>query len=307
MSKNQSSAAQESQAHIIDGRAIARRVKNRVGRAVKRLLEDDIVPHLTVIRVGDDSSSAIYVRNKRRAAKRLGIRTTELHLPATTSTESLHQTIERLNDDDDVDAILLQLPLPKHLAPRTHIEAIDPEKDADGFHPMNVGRLIVWDVELRPCTPAGILEILLDQEITIRGRHAVVISRSVVVGRPTAQLLLKYGATVTVCHRLTENLSDCVSRADILVSATGQPELVKGDWLKPGATVIDVGITRMEDGSLKGDVEFETAVRRAGAITPVPGGVGPLTIAMLMRNTAIAARLRRRLDPDPDLAIPPPQ
>lgn len=301
------SAAEEAQARIIDGRAIARRVKTRVGQAVQRLNEANIVPHLTVIRVGDDSSSAIYVRNKRRAAKRLGIRTTDLHLPATTSTETLNQAIEDLNADDDVDGILLQLPLPQHLVPRTHIEAIDPEKDADGFHPTNLGRLIVWDAELRPCTPAGILEILLDQEIPMRGRHAVVISRSVVVGRPTAQLLLKYGATVTVCHRLTDNLRDNVSRADILVSATGQAELIKGDWIKPGATVIDVGITRMDDGSLKGDVEFESAIVRAGAITPVPGGVGPLTIAMLMRNTVIAARLRRRLDPDPDLAIRPPE
>ncbi len=296
------SATPSSSARVIDGRAIAERVKARVRSAVERLREQEgVTPCLTVIRVGEDPSSAIYVRNKERAAERVGIASRHLHLPADISEGALNEVIGRLNADDTVDAMLLQLPLPSHLVPRRHIRAIDPRKDADGFHPLNLGRLIVWDSPLRPCTPAGVLEILLDQGVALRGKHAVVISRSVVVGRPTAQLLLKYDATVTICHRHTAGaLPDFVSQADIVVSAAGVPGLVKGEWIKPGATVIDVGITRMADGSIRGDVEFEVASQRAGAITPVPGGVGPMTIAMLLRNAVIAARLRRGLPPDPD-------
>jgi len=288
-------------AELIDGRAIAARVKTRVAAAAARLREQGVAPCLAVIRVGSDPSSEIYVRHKERAAAKAGIDSRHIHLPADISEQALNEVIQGLNVDDDVDALLLQLPLPDHLIPRRHIRAIAPEKDADGFHPLNLGRLIVWDSPLRPCTPAGVLQILQDRGEVLRGKHAVVISRSVIVGRPTAQLLLKHDATVTVCHRHTSDLASYVKQADIVVSATGVPSLVKGAWIKPGATVIDVGITRMDDGKLRGDVEFDEAVKRAGAITPVPGGVGPMTIAMLLCNAIIAARLRRGMDPDPDV------
>lgn len=286
---------------IIDGKAVAMRVKARVAAAAKRLGDLGITPCLAVVRVGDDPSSAIYVRNKERAAAKVGIRSRHIHLPADASADAVNEQLQTLNRDDDVDGILLQLPLPEHLVPRRHIRAIDPLKDADGFHPLNIGRLMVWDSQLRPCTPAGILELLFDQGVDLPGKHAVVIGRSVTVGRPVVQLLLKHGATVTGCHRHTADLAHFVRQADLVVSATGVPELIKGQWIKLGATVIDVGITRTDDGKLKGDVEFDVAVTRAGAITPVPGGVGPMTIAMLLRNTIIAARLRRHLDLDPEL------
>lgn len=287
-------------ATIIDGRAVAKQVKARVAAAVERLAGEGIVPCLVVIQVGDDSSSGIYIRSKERAAAKVGIHSRHLHLPSDITADELDAEIVALNQDDEVDAILLQLPLPAHLKPRHHIRTIAPRKDADGFHPTNLGRLLVWDAQLRPCTPAGILELLNSAGVNLRGKHAVMVGRSVIVGRPTAQLLSKYDATVTVCHRYTTDLADCVRRADVVVSATGVPGLIKGEWIKPGAVVIDVGITRTEHG-LKGDVEFDEARRRAGAITPVPGGVGPMTIAMLLRNAVIAARLRRHLDPDPEL------
>ena len=288
-------------AEIIDGKAVAARVKGRVAAAAQRLSDAGITPCLAVVRVGDDHSSAIYVRNKERAAAKVGIQSRHIHLAADVSADALNEQLEALNRDDSVDGILLQLPLPAHLVPRRHIRAIDPDKDADGFHPLNIGELMVWDAQLRPCTPAGILELIFESGVELQGKHAVVIGRSVAVGRPIVQLLLKNGATVTGCHRHTKDLAHFVLQADIVVSATGVAELIKGDWIKRGATVIDVGITRTEDGKLKGDVEFDVAVTRARAITPVPGGVGPMTIAMLLRNTIIAARLRRHLDPDPEL------
>jgi methylenetetrahydrofolate dehydrogenase (NADP+)/methenyltetrahydrofolate cyclohydrolase len=294
-------AKAENRADIIDGRAVAKRVKERVARAVERLGSQGITPCLAVIQVGDNPSSSIYIRNKRRAAARLGIESRHINLPDDVTEETLNSEIAALNADDGVDGILLQLPLPDHLVPRRHIREIDPLKDADGFHPMNLGRLIVWDSILRPCTPAGVMELLWDRGTELPGKHAVVISRSVVVGRPLVQLLLKYGATVTVCHRHTVDLRKHVEAADILVTAAGVPGLVKGAWIKRGAIVIDVAIERLDNGDLAGDVEFEAALQRAGAITPVPGGVGPMTIAMLMKNTVIAARLRRGLEPDPDL------
>ena len=288
-------------AEIIDGKAVAARVKTRVAAAAQRLVDAGITPCLAVVRVGDDHSSAVYVRNKERAAAKVGIQSRHIHLPEDVTAETLDEQLNALNRDDAVDGILLQLPLPSHLVPRRHILAIEPLKDADGFHPLNIGMLMVWDAELRPCTPAGILELLFEAGVELPGKHAVVIGRSVAVGRPLVQLLLKHGATVTGCHRHTKDLAHFVRQAEIVVTATGVPELIKGDWIKPGATVIDVGITRTADGKLKGDVEFDVAVTRAGAISPVPGGVGPMTIAMLLRNTIIAARLRRHLDPDPEL------
>jgi methylenetetrahydrofolate dehydrogenase (NADP+)/methenyltetrahydrofolate cyclohydrolase len=187
--------------------------------------------------------------------------------------------------------------------PSEHLESIDPQKDVDGFHPVNLGRLMAWDTPLRPCTPNGVMAILEDQGVELLGTQALVVGRSIVVGRPMTQLLIKSGATVIVCHRHTqpERLASHVRQADVVVTATGVPKLIKGEWIKPGAVVCDIGITRMPDGSIQGDVDFEPARRRAGAITPVPGGVGPMTIAMLLRNTVVAARLRRGMDPDPEL------
>jgi len=288
-------------ARIIDGRAIAGRVRERVQRAVTALSEVGITLGLTVVRVGDDSSSKIYVRSKERAAAKVGISSTHLHLPASITAEELTQRIAELNEDDGTDGILLQLPLPDHLIAGVHIEGIDPAKDVDGLHPTNLGHLMLWDAALRPCTPAGVLEILKQEEVPLRGVRAVVVGRSVLVGRPTAQLLMKHDATVFVCHRHTRDLASIVAQADVLVCATGVPHLIKGDWIKPGATVIDVGITRLADGSLCGDVDFDGASKRAAAITPVPGGVGPMTIAMLLRNTVIAGMRRRNMTIDPEL------
>jgi methylenetetrahydrofolate dehydrogenase (NADP+)/methenyltetrahydrofolate cyclohydrolase len=272
-----------------------------VAEAVTRLKAVGVAPRLVVVRVGDDPSSAIYVRNKQREAERVGIDSREQWLPAATPAEEVAAALKALNADPEVDGILLQLPLPKALVPRHLLALIDADKDADGFHPLNLGRLIVWDTPLRPCTPAGVMELLFDYGVALRGKHAVVISRSVVVGRPIAQLLLKYDATVTICHRHTRDLPSYVAQADVLVTATGVARLIQGDWIKPGAVVIDVGITRLPDGKLSGDVDFEAARERAALITPVPGGVGPMTIAMLLRNTVIAARLRRGLPPDTEL------
>jgi methylenetetrahydrofolate dehydrogenase (NADP+) / methenyltetrahydrofolate cyclohydrolase len=288
-------------AELIDGKKVAKRVNQRVSRAVERLSMLRIIPTLAVIRVGDDPNSAIYVGAKQKAAEKLGIRSLSQHLPADITGAELDFVIDDLNRDEGLDAILLQLPLPRHLIPRVHLARIDPKKDADGFHPLNLGQLIVWDSPLRPCTPAGVMELLRDRGVELRGKHAVVISRSVVLGRPMAQLLLKFDATVTICHRHTPDLEPWIRQADLVVAAAGVARLVKGAWIKPGAICIDVGITRLDDGTLSGDIEFEEARARASAITPVPGGVGPMTIAMLMRNTVIAARLRRGLDPDPEL------
>jgi methylenetetrahydrofolate dehydrogenase (NADP+)/methenyltetrahydrofolate cyclohydrolase len=290
-------------AEIIDGRSMAKMIREQVARAVDNLKREGITPCLSVVRVGDDPSSEIYVRNKERAAAKVGITSKHIHLPADTTATVLEESIQKLNEDDAVDGILLQLPLPSHLVARRLIRTIDPVKDADGFHPLNLGRLIAWDSPLRPCTPSGILALLKNQLDSLRGLHAVVVSRSVVVGRPIAQLLLKADATVTICHRHTRNLSELVGQADILISATGVPKLIEGAWIKRGSVVIDVGITRLPNGKLQGDVDFDSACERAAAITPVPGGVGPMTIAMLLRNTVIAARLRRKLDREPLLDV----
>lgn len=288
-------------ARIIDGRAIATSVSERVRKAVAALSEAGITLGLTVIRVGDDPSSKMYVRSKERAAAKVGISSTHLHLPASIDARELTQHIRELNQNDATDGILLQLPLPNHLVAGEHIEAIDPAKDVDGLHPTNLGHLMLWDAALRPCTPGGVLELLKREKVQLRGVRAVVVGRSVLVGRPTAQLLMKHDATVSICHRHTRDLASIVAQADVIVSATGVPHLIKGDWIKPGATVIDVGISRLSDGTLCGDVEFDAASKRAAAITPVPGGVGPMTIAMLLRNTVIAGMLRRNMRIDPEL------
>jgi len=238
--------------------------------------------------VGEDPASKIYVTGKKKAAHEVGFNSWEHHLDASVTQEELLALVERLNNDPAVHGILVQLPLPRHIHAETIITAVRPEKDVDGFHPMNAGRLSLGQPGLRPCTPLGILRLLQEVDCNPSGKRAVVVGRSNIVGRPMALMLLQADATVTVCHRKS-NLAAEVPLADILVVAVGVPELIRGEWIKPGAVVIDVGMNRMLDGKLKGDVEFAAAAQRASAITPVPGGVGPMTIAMLLRNTYLAA------------------
>jgi len=282
-------------ARILDGRATARQIRKELRADVDALKGEGVTPTLTVIRVGNDPASEIYVGAKRRAAARLGIRSREKHLEPTISASDLHSVIDVLNRSDDVDGILLQLPLPEHLAPRHFLERIDPLRDVDGFHPLNVGRMMTGVSPLVPCTPRGVIELLRRNGIDLYGKDAVVIGRSNIVGKPMAVLLDKADCTVTLCHTETQDLPAHVRGAEILVVATGEPELVKGDWLQPGVVVVDVGQSRRPDGTLVGDVDFEAARKVASWITPVPGGVGPMTVAMLLTQTVIAARLRRGL------------
>ncbi|KIF90930.1 methenyltetrahydrofolate cyclohydrolase [Neisseria meningitidis] len=244
-----------------------------------------------MVLVGGDPASAVYVRNKKTSCQKCGIKSLSYELPESTSQEELLALVDRLNVDSEVDGILVQLPLPKHLDSQAVLERISPDKDVDGFHPYNVGRLAVKMPLMRPCTPKGVMTLLEAYGIDPKGKKAVVVGASNIVGRPQALELLLARATVTVCHSATENLADEVAGADILVVGVGIPNFVKGEWIKPGAVVIDVGINRLDDGSLCGDVEFETAKERAAMITPVPGGVGPMTIATLMENTLHAASL----------------
>lgn len=277
-------------AQIIDGKGLAAAVRRGVAERVRRLQErHGVVPGLSVILVGDDPASAIYVRNKRRACEELGIRSTVHHLPADTTADELAALIERCNADPEVHGILLQLPLPGHLDPDSFLARIDPRKDVDGFHPVNMGRLLQGRPYLVPCTPAGILRLIDAAGVPLEGRRAVVVGRSNIVGKPTAILLLARHATVTICHSRTRDLPAVCREADVLVAAAGRPAMVRGDWIKPGAVVIDVGINRLRDGRLVGDVDFESASAVAGHITPVPGGVGPMTVAMLMDNAVTAA------------------
>ncbi len=277
-------------ARIIDGKGLAAAVRRQVAHRVSHLQERyGTVPGLSVILVGDDPASAIYVRNKRRACEELGIRSRVHHLPAETRASELAELIDRCNADPQVHGILLQLPLPAHLEADDFLARIDPRKDVDGFHPVNMGRLLQGRPYLVPCTPAGILHLIDATGVELQGRRAVVIGRSNIVGKPTALLLLGRHATVTVCHSRTRDLAGVCREADVLVAAVGRARLVRGDWIKPGAVVIDVGINRLPDGSLAGDVDFDAASRVAAHVTPVPGGVGPMTVAMLMANAVTAA------------------
>jgi len=273
---------------IIDGSAVAEGVEAQVSRAVDQLRSRQIVPHLSIVRVGEDPASEVYVRNKLKCCERLGMESSHIHLPADVPADALADRLRRLMEDDDVDGTLLQLPLPSHLPPTNFIHRIEPEKDVDGFHPEHLGAMVSGRSQLEACTPRGIMTLLKAAGVERAGARAVVVGRSRVVGRPMAQMLLRDNATLTVCHRHTEDLAGEVGRADIVVVATGQPRLVKGDWLRDGAVVIDVGITREEGGGLVGDVEFESARQKASLITPVPGGVGPMTVATLMQNVVIA-------------------
>ena len=273
-------------AQIIDGKAIASAVRQSVKQQVQERLQSGLrAPGLAVVLVGADPASEVYVSNKRRACEEVGFRSFAYDLPATTTQEKLEALIDQLNDDNDIDGILVQLPLPAGLDATPILERIRPDKDVDGFHPFNVGRLSQRIPALRPCTPKGIITLLEHTQVDLHGLNAVVVGASNIVGRPMSLELLLAGATTTVCHRFTNDLSEHVKRADILVVAVGKPDFIPGEWVKPGAIVIDVGMNRLPDGRLTGDIEFEPAAERAGWITPVPGGVGPMTVASLIENT----------------------
>ena len=279
-------------AQLIDGKKISQERLQLVSAAVTKRLESGLrAPCLAVVLVGDNPASAVYVRNKKSACQKCGIRSLSYELPASTSQEDLLKLIDELNGNAEVDGILVQLPLPEGLDSQAVLERIHPDKDVDGFHPYNVGRLVVKMPLMRPCTPKGVMTLLEAYGIDPKGKKAVVVGASNIVGRPQALELLLARATVTICHSATENLDKEVGAADIVVVGVGIPNFVKGTWIKPGAVVIDVGINRLEDGSLCGDVEFDVAKERAGMITPVPGGVGPMTIATLLENTLHAATL----------------
>ena len=277
-------------ARIIDGKALAASLRARLAERVAAL---PFRPGLAVVLVGDDPASAIYVRAKDRAANAAGIATQTIRLPVDTSEAALLTVIARLNADPAIDGILVQLPLPAHISTPAAIEAVDPDKDVDGFHPLNAGRLASGRPGLVPCTPLGVMKLLAETGIPLAGARALVLGRSSIVGRPLVALLLAANATVTVAHSRTRNLPVECRRAEVLVAAIGKPEQVRGEWIAPGAVVIDVGINRLPDGRLVGDVAFAEARAVAAAITPVPGGVGPMTIACLLENTVTAA-LRRR-------------
>jgi methylenetetrahydrofolate dehydrogenase (NADP+)/methenyltetrahydrofolate cyclohydrolase len=277
-------------AQLIDGKALAAQLKNELHEKIlEKMQEGKRRPGLAVILVGNDPASSIYVNNKREACEQVGIQSFYHDLPESTSEHDLLELIHALNQDDKIDGILLQLPLPDHIHANKMLDHIDPHKDVDGFHPYNLGRLAQRRPKLRPCTPSGIMMLLDHIHQQYKGKHAVIVGASNIVGRPMALELLIAGATITVCHRFTHDLPYFVKQADILVSAVGKPHFIKGEWIKSGATVVDVGITRRADGTLAGDVEFDIAREKAAWITPVPGGVGPMTVAVLLRNTLIAA------------------
>ena len=280
-------------ASLIDGKAISRRVLDEVRERVRACTAAGVTPTLAVVLVGDDPASQVYVRNKGRRAKDVGIATRDHRLPAEgTTTESLLALVAELSADPEVDGILVQLPLPAHVDTDAVLLAIDPAKDVDGFHPDNLGRLLLGKPRFVPCTPAGCMRLIEEAGVDPAGKRALVVGRSTIVGKPMAQLLLAANATVTVAHSRTADLAEEVARSEILVAAVGRPRMIRGEWIRPGATVIDVGINRLDDGTLVGDVDFEGARARAGAITPVPGGVGPMTIAGLMRNVVTSAEGR---------------
>ena len=277
-------------AQILDGKAVSAAVREEIALEVAELKRQGVTPGLAVILVGDDPASRVYVNNKRKACLALGMLSEEYALAADTTQEELMRLIASLNEREDIHGILCQLPLPKHLDEKAVIHAIRPEKDVDAFHPFNVGSLVIGEPAFQPCTPAGVMELLRRGGIDPAGKRAVVIGRSNIVGKPMALLLLAANATVTVCHSRTRDLAALCREADILVAAVGKPKFVTADMVKPGAVVIDVGMDRDENGKLCGDVDFAAVESIASAITPVPGGVGPMTITMLMQNTLAAAK-----------------
>lgn len=279
-------------ARLLDGKALAQRIRTELAQQAGQLTAAGTRPGLAVVLVGDNPASQIYVRNKTKACEEVGVRTFDHRLPGTTSEAELLQLIRDLNAHREVDGILVQLPLPSQIDSKRVLLTIDPAKDVDGFHPENLGRLMMGEPRFIACTPYGCMKLLEEAGAKLAGAEAVMIGRSNIVGKPMSMLLMGANATVTVCHSKTRDLSDVVRRADIVVAAIGRAEMVKGDWIKPGAIVIDVGMNRLENGKLAGDVEFAAASERASAITPVPGGVGPMTIAMLVANTVESAKRR---------------
>lgn len=277
-------------AKILSGKIVSARVKEEIKQEVKELTAAGTQPGLAVVIVGDDSASKVYVANKEKACTDLEMYSEKHALSADTTEEELLALISKLNNDPKIHGILVQLPLPKHLDDKTIIDHIDPKKDVDAFHAVNVGKIMIGDFDFVPCTPAGIMELIKESGVEVEGKECVVIGRSNIVGKPMSMLLLHKNGTVTVCHSRTVDLKSVTKRADILVAAVGIPKFVKADMVKPGAVVIDVGMDRDENGKLCGDVDFDEVEPIAGAITPVPGGVGPMTIAMLMKNTLTAAK-----------------
>lgn len=282
-------------ANIIDGKSIALSIRTELKNKVHaRCNQGFRQPGLAVVLVGNDPASEVYVKNKRLACEEIGFKSVDIDLPVNTTQESLLETIQRLNEDSSIDGILVQLPLPEHMDDNLILEAIKPQKDVDGFHPYNIGRLVQRLPGIRPCTPKGIMTLIKSTSVSLKGAEAVIVGASNHVGRPMALELLLAGCTVTVCHRFTRELEKHVKQADILVVAVGKAEFLDGDWVKNGAVVIDVGISRNEQGKLIGDVQFEKAKQKAAFITPVPGGVGPMTIATLMENTYEASLLSQK-------------
>lgn len=282
--------------NIIDGKAVSQSVKDRIKEEAAQLKEKyGVTAGLAVIIVGDDPASRIYVNNKKKACEYVGFDSYEYALPEETTESELLELVSKLNNDDRIDGILCQLPLPKHIDENVIINNIASNKDVDAFHPVNVGKIMIGDYSFLPCTPAGVMELIASVGVDIKGKECVVVGRSNIVGKPMSMLLLHKSGTVTICHSKTKDLKAECKRADILVAAVGVPKLIKGDMIKEGAVVIDVGMNRLDNGKLCGDVEFETASKVAGHITPVPGGVGPMTIAMLMQNTLTAAKVNRNI------------
>ena len=274
---------------ILDGKKTAQKVKDALKERVEQLKKDGLTPGLAVIIVGNDSASRVYVNNKKKACEYVGIHSEEYALPEETTQDELIALVKRLNEKADIHGILCQLPLPKHINEEAVINAIDPQKDVDAFHPVNVGKIMIGNFDFLPCTPAGVMELIDESGIDLTGKHCVVVGRSNIVGKPQAMLLLHRNATVTICHSKTENLPQVCQTADVLVVAVGRAKMVDESYIKEGAVVIDVGMDRDENGKLCGDVDFDSACKKAGYITPVPGGVGPMTIATLMKNAVTAA------------------
>ncbi len=272
---------------------MSQRIKDELKEEVKKLKNDNIFPGLAVIIVGDDPASRVYVNSKKKACEEIGIYSQEYALPENTTQDELLELVEKLNGDTKINGILVQLPLPSHIDEEAVINAISPKKDVDAFHPVNVGKIMIGNYDFLPCTPAGVMELIKESGIDISGKECVVVGRSNIVGKPQAMLLLHQNGTVTICHSRTKDLAEKTKNADILIAAVGKPNFITGDMIKEGAVVIDVGINRIAPKKLVGDVDFESAEKKASAITPVPGGVGPMTIAMLMKNTVKAAIIQK--------------
>lgn len=279
-------------AQIIDGKALAGQIREEIAQQTQELIAGGVTPGLAVVLVGEDPASRVYVTMKEKACAAAGIYSVEHKLPATTTEQELLDLVTRLNHDARIDGILVQLPLPEQIDEAKILEAISPAKDVDGFHPYNVGRLVTGNALFKPCTPYGVMVMLERIGVDLTGKNVVVVGRSNIVGKPVALMCLAKHATVTICHSRTQDLAAKVAAADVVIAAVGRPEMIKGDWIKPGAVVIDVGVNRIGDKKLVGDVAYAAAAERASAITPVPGGVGPMTIAMLLQNTLESAKRR---------------